>query len=553
MSKKVVIIGGVAGGATALARLRRLDESLKLVLFERGEYVSFANCGLPYYIGGEIKARDSLLVETVQNMTSKFNAKIKVNSEVIAILKEEKNVIVKNLKTNEMYKESYDYLIVSTGSTPLRPPISGIDSPNIFSLWNIPDTDIIKDYIDDKKPKSAVVVGGGFIGIEMAENLHKLGLEVSIVEMLDQVMAPIDFEMAEIVHEHLKDKGISLKLGDGVKDFEYSDEIVTVNLNSSKSIETDMVILSIGVRPNGELAKEANLKVNQRGGIVVDKQLRTSDEYIYAVGDVIEVEDFIFKTQTMVPLAGPANKQARIVAGNIVGEIKEYTGTQGTSIAKVFDLTVANTGASEKALNRLGKQYKKDYDIAIVQANSNADYYPGSGQMTLKMIYELNGKILGAQIVGTKGVDKRIDVLATAIRFNGTVNDLTQLELAYAPPYSAAKDPVNMLGFVAENQMTKKIDSILPREIKDLGKDYMFLDIMEDGERNASKDCISKSVHIPLGQLRSNLSKLDKDITYITYCAIGIRGYIASRILSQNGFKTKNLAGGLKLYKTMYC
>lgn len=456
MSKKVVIIGGVAGGATALARLRRLDESLDIVLFERGEYVSFANCGLPYYIGGEIMERDSLLVETVENISSKFNAKVNINSEVIEILKDEKIVKVKDLKTNETYEESYDYLIISTGSSPLRPPIPGIDSPNIFSLWNIPDTDIIKNYINNKKPKSAVVVGGGFIGIEMAENLHKLGLQVSIVEMSNQVMAPIDFEMAEIVHEHLRDNDVDLRLDDGVEGFEYKDEIITVNLNSKAKIKTDMVILSIGVRPNGELAKEAKLDVNQRGGIIVDKNLRTSDKHIYAVGDVIEVEDFIIKNQTMIPLAGPANKQARIVAGNIVGEVKEYSGTQGTSIAKVFDLTVANTGVNEKTLNKIGKQYRKDYEIAIVQANSNANYYPSSGLMTLKMIYELNGKILGAQIVGTKGVDKRIDVLATAIRFNGTANDLTQLELAYAPPYSAAKDPVNMLGFVAENQMTKK-------------------------------------------------------------------------------------------------
>lgn len=553
MNKKVVIVGGVAGGATALARLRRLDENIEIVLFERGEYISFANCGLPYYIGGTIENRDSLLLQTPEKMNIKFNADVRINTEVISILKEDKKVLAKNVKTGETFEESYDYLILSTGSTPLKPPIPGIDSPNIFSLWNIPDTDIIKNYINEKNPKSAVVVGGGFIGIEMAENLHELGLNVSLVEMLDQVMAPIDFGMAEIVHEHLRNNKIDLKLNDGVKNFDFKDGKTTITLNSGSKIETDMVILSIGIRPNGELAKEAGLSVNQRGGVIVDKKLKTSDDFIYAVGDVIEVEDFIYKNQVMVPLAGPANKQARIVAGNIAGEEKEYKGTQGTSIAKVFDLTVANTGTNEKTLNRNGKEYKKDYEIAIIHSNSNSEYYPGGLPMTIKLLYALDGKILGAQIVGYEGVDKRIDVIATAIRFNGNVSDLTELELAYAPPFSAAKDPVNMIGFVAENQMTKKVEIALPRDLKKLKEDEVFLDVMENEERLMTKGCIKNSLHIPLGDLRNRLKELDKDKTYITYCSVGVRGYIGARILSQNGFKVKNLAGGFRFYKTLNC
>ena len=410
MHKKVVIVGGVAGGATALARLRRLNENLKIVLFERGDYVSFANCGLPYYIGGEIEKRESLVVQTPELMKNKFNADVRISSEVIEIIKDEKKVVVFDKKNDKTYEESYDYLILSTGSRPLTPPIPGIDSPNIFTLWTIPDTDIIKNYIDEQKPKRAVVVGGGFIGIEMAENLRELGMEVTIVEMQNQVMAPLDFGMAEIVHQHLKDKGVDLRLADGVSGFTYNDSVTTVTLSSGLKVEADMVLLSIGVRPNGEIAKAAGLEMNQRGGVVVDKYLLTSDPHIYAVGDVIEVEDFISKNQTMIPLAGPANKQARIVAGNIVGDKKAYSGTQGTSIAKVFDLTVANTGANEKTLNAQGKVYKEDYGVALVQAYSNAEYYPGAQPLTLKMVYALDGKILGAQIVGFDGVDKRIEI-----------------------------------------------------------------------------------------------------------------------------------------------
>lgn len=552
MSKKILIIGGVAGGATALARLRRLDEDAEIVLLERGEYISFANCGLPYYIGGTIKERDSLLVQKPEGIKAKFNVDIRTKSEAIKILKDEKKVIIKNLQNGSTYEESYDYLILSTGSTPLKPPIPGIDSPNIFSLWNIPDTDKIKNFIDLKKPKRAIVVGGGFIGLEMAENLYELGMKVSIVEMLDQVMAPIDYEMAEIVHEHLLSKGVDLRLKDGVSKFEYENGETTITLQSGNKVTGDIVILSIGIRPNGELAKDAGLTQNTRGGVVVDKYLKTSDEYIYAIGDLIEVEDYINKVPTMVPLAGPANKQGRIVANNILGSQKEeYKGTQGTSIAKVFDLAVASTGTNEKTLNRLGKEYKKDYLLSLIHVNSHAGYYPGGLPLSIKLIYDLNGKVLGSQIVGYDGVDKRIDVIASAIRFGGHVDDLMDLELSYAPPYSSAKDPVNMIGFAADNILKGLTDQILWRELDDLyNEKTLFLDIREDAELNVGS--IENSMHIPLGQLRNRIDELPKDKLIIPYCSIGLRGYIADRILKNKGFNSKNLAGGFNTYKTLY-
>lgn len=552
MGKKVLIIGGVAGGATALARLRRLDEEAEIILFERGEYVSFANCGLPYYIGGTIENRDSLLVQKPETLRSKFNADIRTQSEVIKILKEEKKIVVKNLVNQETYEESYDNLIISTGSTPIKPPIPGIDSPNIFSLWNIPDTDKIKNFVDQNKPKRAVVVGGGFIGLEMAENLHDLGMKVTIVEMLDQVMAPIDFEMAEIIHEHLKTKEVDLRLKDGVSKFEYNDGVTTITLQSGAKVHGEIIILSIGIRPNGELAKDAGLSQNQRGGIIVDKFLMTSDDSIYAIGDVIEVEDYINKMQTMVPLSGPANKQGRIVANNILGETKEeYNGTQGTSIAKIFDLAVGSTGTNEKTLNRLGKEYKKDYLISLIHVNSHAGYYPGGLPLSIKLIYDLDGKVLGSQIVGYDGVDKRIDVIATAIRFGATVDDLTQLELAYAPPYSSAKDPVNMVGFAANNLLKGLTDQVLWREVKELDSDNtIYLDVREEIERSVG--LMPNSIYIPLGELRKKINELDKSKLIVPYCSIGLRGYIADRILKSNGFNSKNLAGGFNTYRTLY-
>ncbi|RKD34204.1 CoA-disulfide reductase [Thermohalobacter berrensis] len=552
MSKKVLIVGGVAGGASTAARLRRMDEDAEIIMFERGEYISFANCGLPYYIGGTIKERDALLVQTPEKMKARFNIDVRVKNEVIKIDKEKKEVEVKDLDSGKTYRESYDYLVLSPGSTPLKPPIPGIDSPNIFTLWNIPDTDAIKEYIDTKKPKRAVVVGGGFIGLEMAENLHDRGLDVSIVEMADQVMAPMDYEMAQIIHQHIKSKDVKLHLKDGVKSFEYRSGVTTVTLQSGKTIDADIVMLSIGVRPNSELAKDCGLELNQRGGIKVDGYLKTTDENIFAIGDAIEVTDFVNNKKTMVPLAGPANKQGRIVANNIIGRKEKYKGTQGTSIAKVFDLTVASTGNNEKTLKRLGMEYNKDYKVSITHSKSHAGYYPGAIPMTIKLIFTPKGEVLGAQIVGYDGVDKRIDVIASAIRFGGTIYDLKELELAYAPPYSSAKDPVNMAGFTAENILNGDMDVIQWHELDKIDKDNtIILDIREPEERELGY--IEGSINIPLNELRDRLDELDKDKLIVPYCAIGLRAYIATRILVQNGFKVKNLSGGYTTYSCVFC
>lgn len=552
MSKKVLIVGGVAGGATTAARLRRLDENIEIIMFERGEYISFANCGLPYYIGGAIEERGALLVQTPEAMKARFNIDVRVKNEVLKVLPDTKEVEVKNLNTGEIYKESYDYLVLSPGSTPLKPPIPGIDAPNIFSLWNIPDTDAIKDYVTKNSLKKAIVVGGGFIGLEMAENLHSLGLEVSIVEMLDQVMAPVDFEMAQIVHEHLKSKDVNLHLKDGVKGFQYKNGVTTVTLQSGTTLDADIIILSIGVRPNSQLAKEAGLQLNERGGIVVDEHLKTSNESIYALGDAIEVVDYVNGNKAMVPLAGPANKQGRIVANNIVGREEKYKGTQGTSIAKIFDLTVANTGTNEKTLKRLGKEYKKDYLVSFIHVKSHAGYYPKAMPMTIKLIFDMKGKVLGAQIVGYDGVDKRIDVIATSIRFGATIYDLKELELAYAPPYSSAKDPVNMVAFVAENILNGDVEPLLWNELKDIDKNNtIILDVRDAVEREIGY--IDGSMNIPLNELRNRMGELDKEKTIVIYCAIGLRGYIASRILKQNGFKVKNFCGGFTTYSTLFC
>jgi NADPH-dependent 2,4-dienoyl-CoA reductase/sulfur reductase-like enzyme/peroxiredoxin family protein/rhodanese-related sulfurtransferase/TusA-related sulfurtransferase len=549
MSKKVLIVGGVAGGASAAARLRRNDENAEIIMFERGEYISFANCGLPYYIGNVIEERDALLVETPEEMNKRFKIDVRVNNEVVSIDRDNKKVQVKNLKTGEEYSENYDKLILSPGSSPLKPPIPGIDAPNIFTIWNIPDTDAIKNYVDTKEIKKAAVVGGGFIGLEMAENLHELGYEVSIVELADQVMAPIDYEMAQILHKNIATNGVDLRLNDGVKEFNYKDGVTEITLNSGNKIDADIVILSIGVRPNSKLAKDSGLKINDRGGIIVDSTLKTSDEDIYAVGDVIEVEDFVNGGKTMVPLAGPANKQGRIAANNIVGINDVYKGTQGTSVAKVFDFTVSSTGANEKTLKRLGKKYGEDYLLAYAHNNNHAGYYPGSSKINMKIIFEKEGgKILGVQAVGMDGVEKRVDVIATAMRYDGTVYDLADLELAYAPPYGSAKDPVNMLGFLGENILEGKMDVIQWFELDDLNSDeYTIVDVREAEERDLGY--VPNSINISVDDLRDNLDKLDKNKTIVLYCATGIRAYVATRILLQNGFdKVKNLSGGFTTY-----
>ena len=551
MGKKIVVVGGVAGGASCAARLRRLDEEAEIIVFERGEYISYANCGLPYHVGDVIKARSALILQTPEAMGKKYNTDVRVKQEVINIDREAKTVTVKKVDTGETYTESYDTLVLSTGSSPVKPPIPGIDSARIMTLWTVPDTDKIRNFVRSGSIKSAIVVGGGFIGLEMAENLRHTGLEVSIVEMLDQVMAPLDFEMAQLLHEQLVQQGVNLNLGDGVDSFSEKEDTVTVTLKSGKTLSAELIVLSIGVRPNGELAKAAGLEINARGGIVVSPTLQTSDPDIYAVGDVIEVEDFIDKSPTMIPLAGPANKQGRIAANNIAGASETYDGTQGTSIAKVFDLAAASTGENEKALHKKGLVKGKDYETLLITQNSHASYYPGSTPMTLKLIFAMDGKkIYGAQIVGTDGVDKRIDTIATTIRLGGTIKDLKTLELAYAPPFSSAKDPVNMAGFVAENILTGKV-RLAGWDIDITDDNVVALDVREDAELEAYT--LPSYKQIPLGQLRGRFDELDKNSKIVTFCAIGVRSYNAARTLMENGFTNVWLyPAGTRFYQSMH-
>lgn len=555
MNKRTLIIGGVAGGATTATRLRRRDENREIIVFERGEYISYANCGLPYYIGDTIKSRDALLLQTPEAMKDKYNIDVRIKNEVLEIDPDAKKVIVKDLKTDKTYEESYDDLVIATGSSPLKPQIPGIDHNNIFTLWNVNDMDNIKSYINENKISSAAVIGGGFIGLEMAENLDHANLEVTLIEMQNQVMAPLDLEMANLLHENIIANGVDLILNDGVKAFEDAGEKIKIILTSGQKVIVDMVVLSIGVKPNSELAAKANLALNAKKGIIVDEYLKTSADHIYAVGDVIEVDNFITKEKTMIPLAGPANKQARILADNLCGDQKKYHGSQGSAIAKVFDLNAASVGINEKQLKAMKKVKNKDYFTALINQKSHAGYYPGATNLTLKMIFDADGKIYGAQIVGQDGVDKRIDTLATTIRLKGTIYDLMELELSYAPPFSSAKDPVNMLGYVAENILSHKARFIEWDEVdallEDKKDDFVILDVTEEMERMVF--AIKDSYHIPLGKLRQRINELDKSKLIIPYCAIGVRSYNAARILMQNGFKrVAILSGGTSFYKSMH-
>ena len=540
-----LIIGGVAGGATVAARLRRMDEKANIILFERGKYVSYANCGLPYYIGDTINNREKLFVQTAKGFTDRFRIDIRTEQEVTAIRPDKKEVEIKNLSTGETYTETYDKLVLSPGAEPLRPSIEGIGSKKIFTLRNVPDTDTIKNYVNTENPKRAIVVGGGFIGLEMAENLHDLGIQVDVVEMANQVMAPLDFSMAAIVHRQLTDKGVGLHLEDGVSRFEEKDGGVTVHLRSGKQIATDMVLLSIGVRPETKLAKDAGLAIGERGGIAVNDYMQTSDADIYALGDAVEVRHLVTGQPALIPLAGPANKQGRIVADNIVfGNKKKYPGSIGTSIAKVFDLTVAAAGANAKLLQRNNIPYISSY----THGASHAGYYPGAVPLSIKILFSPeNGKLLGAQIVGFNGVDKRIEMLAQVIQRGGTVHDLAELEHAYAPPYSSAKDPVNMAGFVAENILNKKSRIIQWRELAELPADTIRIDVRTHDEYKLGT--IPGFINIPVDELREHLDELPKEKPIVVTCAVGLRGYLAYRILVQNGFKhVRNLSGGYKTW-----
>lgn len=540
-----LIIGGVAGGATVAARLRRMDEKANIILFERGKYVSYANCGLPYYIGDTINNREKLFVQTAKGFTDRFRIDIRTEQEVTAIRPDKKEVEIKNLSTGETYTETYDKLVLSPGAEPLRPGIEGIGSKKIFTLRNVPDTDTIKNYVNTENPKRAIVVGGGFIGLEMAENLHDLGIQVDVVEMANQVMAPLDFSMAAIVHRQLTDKGVGLHLEDGVSRFEEKDGGVTVHLRSGKQIATDMVLLSIGVRPETKLAKDAGLAIGERGGIAVNDYMQTSDADIYALGDAVEVRHLVTGQPALIPLAGPANKQGRIVADNIVfGNKKKYLGSIGTSIAKVFDLTVAAAGANAKLLQQNNIPYISSY----THGASHAGYYPGAVPLSIKILFAPeNGKLLGAQIVGFNGVDKRIEMLAQVIQRGGTVHDLAELEHAYAPPYSSAKDPVNMAGFVAENILNKKSRIIQWRELAELPADTIRIDVRTHDEYKLGT--IPGFINIPVDELREHLDELPKEKPIVVTCAVGLRGYLAYRILVQNGFKhVRNLSGGYKTW-----
>ena len=540
---KTIIIGGVAGGATAAARLRRLDEHAQIIILERGEFVSFANCGLPYYIGGSITEKGNLTLQTPESFRARFNIDVRTLSNAVDIDPERKTVTVEDLHTGKTYEESYDKLILSPGAEPIRPSIEGANSPNVFTLRNIPDTIRIKEYIETAYPHSAVVVGGGYIGVEMAENLAMAGLKVSVVELADHLIAPLDFDMAADVHRYIKSKGIKLYLNNGVTAIQ-GNRVVLQN----GELAADMVILAVGVRPETKLAKACGIQTNARGSILVNQNMQTNIPDIYAVGDAVEVEDFITKTPAFIPLAGPANKQGRIAADHIAGYPSAYKGTQGSAVLKLFDMTIATTGINEKAAKAAGIDYDKTYTYS----GSHASYYPGASMMSIKALWDKKTlKLLGAQIVGFDGVDKRLDVLATAIRFGAKITDLAELELCYAPPFGSAKDPVNMLGFVAENVVSGKVKQFFWHDVENLPRDgsVTLLDTRTLLEVGRGK--IEGFMHIPVDSLRSRIHEIPKEKPVYVHCHSGLRSYIACRILSGYGFECYNLAGGWRLYESV--
>jgi NADPH-dependent 2,4-dienoyl-CoA reductase/sulfur reductase-like enzyme/rhodanese-related sulfurtransferase len=542
---KLLIVGGVAGGASAAARARRLSEEAEIVLFERGPDVSFANCGLPYYLGGEIAARDNLLVVTPERLRQRFKLDVRPRSSVEVIDRAAKTVRVRDLATGQEYEEGYDKLILAPGAAPIRPPLPGIDLPGIFTLRNLQDVDRIRERMDGKV-RQAVIVGAGFIGLELAENFVRRGIATTVVELQDQVLPPLDKEMTTPIAEHLAEKGVTLLLGQSAEAFEQSADGLTVRLKSGQRLSAQLVVLGVGVRPENKLAVEAGLEVGPRGGIKVNEHLQTSDPDIYAVGDAIEVKDFVTGEPTQVPLAGPANRQGRIAADHIFGRSgARYRGTQGTAVVRVFDKTAAMTGASEKTLRRINRPYRKVY----VHPTHHAGYYPGAEAMTLKLLFEPeNGKLLGAQAVGGAGVDKRIDVLAVAIQAGMTVFDLEEMELAYSPQYGSAKDPVNMAGFVAAGLLRGEhpqvdMESVLRAD----EPGYFLVDVRTSQEFDAGH--VPGAVNVPVDELRARLEEIPRDREIAAYCQVGQRGYLATRILRQAGFKAANLGGGYKTYQ----
>ncbi len=549
--KRILIIGGVAGGATAAAHARRLSEEAEIVMFERGPHVSFANCGLPYYIGGEITDKEDLLVQTPEGLRSRFNLDVRVLSEVIAIDPSNQKIEIFDSSCGKKYWEVYDDLILSTGASPLKPPIPGIDLDGHFTVRNIPDIEAISAWIKNHKSQKAVVVGGGFIGLEMVEQLHRLGLEVTLIEALPQVMAPLDPEMAAWLHQKLRDKNVELHLNDPVSKFdvptpEEKAQASIIELKSGKRIPADVVILGLGVRPEIKLGKDAGLEIGERGGFRVNDFLKTSAPHIWAIGDAIEVRDFVTGGWTLIPLAGPANRQGKFVAENIFGNSMKYPGTLGTSILRLFDLAVASTGANEKTL----KKMNIPHDVVHLHPPSHATYYPGASRLTMKVLFDpQTGKLLGAQFIGKDGVDKRIDVFATALKAGMTVHDLEDLELAYAPPFGSAKDPINLAGMVAEHVVNGGVQNCQWHEIKRLDpKKAVVLDVRDEDERDEGH--IPGSLHIPLPELRTRFAELPREREIIIHCQTGQRSYFAYRFLVQQGYKVKNLSGSYCTWKT---
>ncbi len=540
---KIIIVGGVAGGATAATRLRRLSEENQVIIFEKGSYVSFANCGLPYHIGGTIAKRDALLLQTPKSLKERYNLDVRIHSEVLNINPQNKTISVKNLETNECYTESYDKLLLSPGAEPIKPPFEGIESQRIFTLRNIPDMD--KIVAQTKSAQSFVVVGGGFIGLEVAENLIEAGKSVTLVELGNQVMAPVDFDIASFVHAKAKEKGLELLLNTGVQKFRDTENGIEVYLNNGNVLNTDAVVLAIGVKPENQLAKNAQLTIGETGGILINAFLQTSNPDIYAVGDAIEVEHFIHRKKVLIPLAWPANRQGRLVADNIVlGNTQKYSGTLGSSILKFFELTVASTGMNEKFLQR----NHIPYQTAMVTRGHHAGYYPGAKTLLLKLLFDTQGAILGAQAVGEKGIDKRIDIIATAIKGKLTIYDLPEIEVAYAPPFNSAKDPVNIAGYVAENMLSGNLEMVHYHNFHAFVQEHnaIVLDVRTPQEFAAGH--IEGAININVDNLRAQLGSMDKQRMYVVYCQVGMRGYLAYKILKNNGFKTVNLNGGYFLW-----
>lgn len=536
---KVLIVGGVAGGAGAAARLRRNDENAEIIMFEKGEYISFANCGLPYYIGDVITEKAALQLQTPESFHARFDVDVRIKNEVIGVDTAAKNVTVKRVDSGETYTESYDVLVVSPGASPVRPPIEGIEKNKVFTLRNIPDTYAIKEHVDTHKPKTAAVIGGGFIGIEMAENLHARGLEVSIIEAQSHVMATMDTDMTHDLHNHIRGKGVSLYLDSLASAFTEN----SVLLKDGTAVPADMVILSIGVAPETRWLQGSGIELGARGEILVDDKLRTNIPDVYALGDAVSVKNIVTGRVAVVPLASPANRQARLVADIICGKERRYIGAQGTAIAKIFDMTAASTGAGEKALQDAGIPYHKTFTFSA----SHAGYYPGGHPMLVKLLYSPEGIVLGGQIVGYEGVDKRIDQIATAVRHHFSVYDLQELELAYAPPFSSAKDPVNMAGYTASNVLEGAFHPFYIEDLADLPEDAQLVDVRTPGEY--ANGTIRHAVNIPVDNLRSRIGELDKNKKVYIFCQIGLRGYLAERILAQNGFESVNLSGGYRLYE----